>query len=216
VAIARSGAGGHQALCHPERPRGISCEGRSRVRYSRTRNSNSDAEELQLRSPRGRRGRGALLRHASRTEGVNGNGRKHRIGRIGPTTGQSAAQRALMERGTAPGTQWSHESFPFFRWPLHRGLCGPRSDPAVSVVSGFFWKHLRSGWRVEAVRLDGRRSNPPRRARELPFSSPQRSVRRSRGAGWEEQLPHAPRRSTCDDARPPRGSLTRPRRSARR
>jgi hypothetical protein len=28
VAIARSGAGGHQALCHPERPRGISCEGR--------------------------------------------------------------------------------------------------------------------------------------------------------------------------------------------
>jgi len=79
-----------------------------------------------------RSGRRGLLHQPSRTEGVNGNGRKHRIGRMGPMV--------KGKRGRPP----------LQRAP-RRGLAGSRSDRAVSVVSGFFsktpsfWMACRSG-----------------------------------------------------------------------
>ena len=88
---------------------------------------------------------GGLLRQPSRTEGVNGNGRKQRIGRIGRCR-EPCAQRAVMERGNG----LRDAVVPRGRPPVSTGpahdLSRSRWDPAVSVVSGRFRTHRRSGW----------------------------------------------------------------------
>jgi hypothetical protein len=91
-----------------------------------------------------------LLHQPSRTEGVNGSGRKHRIGRMGQMPGESVPQRAVMERGTAPRGQPVAGSFPFqevlapgsVRAAMGSGRF--RCFRPISSHSGF-WMPCRSG-----------------------------------------------------------------------
>ena len=98
-----------------------------------------------------RGGRGGLLHQPSRTEGVNGNGRNQRIGRMRPDAGRVGSATSRDGRGNGLVRPMRREGVPLVQ-RARSTVCRGRNGMALSVVSAQSVHTPGSGYRVEAVR----------------------------------------------------------------